>query len=59
MVVEVRMKSMREKVGTSSGWEDCLEIDFRLEQEELEAAEMAEQVLMVKELWQRISPKMQ
>ena len=57
VMVEVTMKRMREKEGLAREWTEALEVDIRLEDEELEAGRMAEQLGMVRNLWQRVGPQ--
>ena len=57
VMVEVRMKRMREKEGLEREWTEALEVDIRLEGEELEAGRMVEQLGMVRNLWQRMGPQ--
>ena len=57
VMVEVRMKRMREKEGLAREWVEALEVDIRLEDEELEAGRMVEQLSMVRNLWQRVGPQ--
>ena len=57
VMVEVRMKRMREKEGLTREWTEALEVDIRLEGEELEVGRMVEQLSMVRNLWQRVGPQ--
>ena len=57
VMVEVRMKRMREKEGLAREWTEALEVDIRLEGEELEVGRMVEQLSMVRNLWQRVGPQ--
>ena len=57
VMVEVRMKRMREKEGLAREWTDALEVDIRLEDKGLEAGRIVEQLGMVRDLWLRVGPK--
>ena len=57
VMVEVRMKRMTEKEGLAREWTEALEVDIRLEGEELEVGRMVEQLSMVRNLWQRVGPQ--
>ena len=55
-MVEVRVKTIREKVELTTDWQDCIEVDIRLDGEVLGAEEMARQFRIVKREWQMICP---
>lgn len=58
VMLEVRVKRMRKKEALSEDWQECLEIDFRIEEEKEHCADrMAEQIILVKNIWKTLCPQ--